>query len=76
MVKHIQTIRWFVSTICLSVFDHFVGLTLKAVNISAANIFDGFLQTRKLKEKAFKSRNFEKVYLIVRPNSADIVLST
>ena len=29
MVKHIQTIRRQKLTICLSVFDHFVGLALK-----------------------------------------------
>ena len=31
MVKHTQTIRWLVLTNCLSVFDHFVGLTLKGL---------------------------------------------
>ena len=29
MVKHTQTIRPLLPTNCLSVFDHFVGLTLK-----------------------------------------------
>ena len=28
-VKHTQTIRWQNANECLSVFDHFVGLTLK-----------------------------------------------
>ena len=32
MVKHAQTIRRLVSTNCLSVFDHFVGLALKRLN--------------------------------------------
>ena len=31
MVKHIQTIRRFLPTNCLNVFDHFVGLTLKGL---------------------------------------------
>ena len=31
MVKHTQTIRRLVLTNCLSVFDHFVGLTLKGL---------------------------------------------
>ena len=30
MVKHTQTIRRLLATNCLSVFDHFVGLALKA----------------------------------------------
>ena len=29
MVRHTQTIRWQKPTNCMSVFDHFVGLTLK-----------------------------------------------
>ena len=32
MVKHAQTIRWQKPTNWLSVFDHFVGLTLKDCN--------------------------------------------
>ena len=32
MVKHTQTIRLQQSTICLSVFDHFVGLARKQLN--------------------------------------------
>ena len=31
MVKHTQTIRRLLPTNCLSVFDHFVGLTLKGL---------------------------------------------
>ena len=31
MVKHIQTIRGLLQTNCLSVFDHFVGLTLEGL---------------------------------------------
>ena len=31
MVKHSQTIRRELPTICLSVFDHFVGLALKGL---------------------------------------------
>ena len=31
MVKHIQTIHWRKPTNCLSVFDHFVGLTFKGL---------------------------------------------
>ena len=33
MVKHTQTIRWLKSTNYLSVFEHFVGLTLKGLNL-------------------------------------------
>ena len=33
MVKHTQTIRWLLQINCLSVFDHFVGLTLKGLNL-------------------------------------------
>ena len=33
MVKHAQTIRWQKPTNCLSVFDHFVGLALKGLNV-------------------------------------------
>ena len=31
MVKHTQTIRRLLAMNCLSVFDHFVGLTLKGL---------------------------------------------
>ena len=34
MVKHTQTIRRKISTNCLSVFDHFVGLVLKGLRCS------------------------------------------
>ena len=33
MAKHTQTIRRLLLTNCLSVFDHFVGLTLKGLDI-------------------------------------------
>ena len=33
MVKHTQTIRRQLPTNCLSVFDRFVGLTLKGLNL-------------------------------------------
>ena len=33
MIKHTQTIRQQQPTNCLSVFDHFVGLALKGLNI-------------------------------------------
>ena len=36
MVKHIQIIRWQQPSNCLSVFDHFVGLSLKG--LSAFNL--------------------------------------
>ena len=32
MVKHTQTIRRQIAWVCLSVFDHFVGLALKGLN--------------------------------------------
>ena len=33
MVKHTQTIRRRLSTNCLNVFDHFVGLALKGLKL-------------------------------------------
>ena len=36
MVKHNQTIHWQEARSCLSVFDHFVGLALKALLASDA----------------------------------------
>ena len=33
MVKHCQTIRWFLPKNCLSVVDHFLGLVLKRVKL-------------------------------------------
>ena len=33
MVKHTQTIRLILPTNCLSLFDHFVGLTLKGLKL-------------------------------------------
>ena len=41
MVKHTQTIRRLMSTNCLSVFDHFVGLALKEL-ICKAHRFTSF----------------------------------
>ena len=35
MVQHNQTIRQKQATNCLSVFDHFVGLTLKGLTVNA-----------------------------------------
>ena len=35
MVKHTKTIRWLLPTICLSMFDHFVWLALKALMLFA-----------------------------------------
>ena len=32
MVKHTQTFRWQQATNCDSVYDHFVGLTLKRLS--------------------------------------------
>ena len=40
MVKHTQTIRWQKPMNCLSVFDHFVVLALKAFVILLKNIYD------------------------------------
>ena len=34
MVKHTQTIRWLLSTNCLSMFDHSVGLALKGITFT------------------------------------------
>ena len=33
MVRHNQAIRWLLLTNCLRVFDHFVGLALKGLNL-------------------------------------------
>ena len=33
IVKHCQTIRWFLPKNCLSVVDHFLGLALKRVKL-------------------------------------------
>ena len=43
MVKHTKTIRS-LPTNCLSVFDHFLGLALKKVNI--ASFFKYYISTR------------------------------
>ena len=40
MVKHAQTIRWLSPTNCLSVFDDFVGLTLKGTYCDHVEVFD------------------------------------
>ena len=42
MVKHTQTILRLLSTNCLSVFDHFVGLAFKGLMMK---IDEGFLRT-------------------------------
>ena len=47
MAKHTQTIRRLLSTNCLSVFDHFVGLALKG--LTEVNI-TFFMQILLLKE--------------------------
>ena len=41
MVKHTQTIRRLLSTNCLSVFDHFVGLALKGLIIALTRVTVG-----------------------------------
>ena len=38
MVKHTQTIRRQQPTNCLSVFEHFVGLELKGLKLSALDV--------------------------------------
>ena len=43
MVKHTQTIRRLLLTNCLSVFDHFVVLTLKGLNCLSSTELDFFL---------------------------------
>ena len=53
MVKHTQIVRQLLSTNFLSVFDHFVGLALKTLNISKKNsafismILDHFILSEK-----------------------------
>ena len=38
MVKHTQTICWLLRTNCLSVFDHFVGMTVKGLKSDIVEI--------------------------------------
>ena len=53
MVKHTQIVRQLLSTNFFSVFDHFVGLALKTLNISKKNsafismILDHFILSEK-----------------------------
>ena len=55
MVKHTQTIPQLLSTNCLSVFDNFVGLTLKELNQQHANLeFRDRLQISLLIQSEFK----------------------
>ena len=55
MVKHTQTIPQLLSTNCLSVFDHFVGLKLKGLNKQHANLeFRDRLQISLLIQSEFK----------------------
>ena len=42
MVKHTQAMRLQQPTNCLSVFDHFVGLVLKGLNIFIFEVFVSF----------------------------------
>ena len=42
MVKHTHTIRRFLPTNCLSVFDHFVGLALKALTACTVKGYSRF----------------------------------
>ena len=48
MAKHTQTRRRLLSTNCLSVFDHFVGLALKG--LTEVNDITFFMQILLLKE--------------------------
>ena len=41
MVKHTQTIRRLLPTNCLSVFDQFVGMTLKGLMSHSKNVRSG-----------------------------------
>ena len=51
MVKHIETIRRQKPTNCLSVSDHFVGLTLKGLTASKQDDLKNNLNISNLKEK-------------------------
>ena len=50
MVKHTQTICWLLPTDCLSVFDHFVGLAFKRLNVIIF-VYNGLKQSLILFEK-------------------------
>ena len=54
MVKHTKTIRRILPTNCLSVFDHFVGLLLKA-----------FSKNKKQKSKRLKMFFHRELFLII-----------
>ena len=47
MVKHTQTIRRLLPTDCLSVFDHFVGLPFKGLNVIVF-VYNGLKQSLTL----------------------------
>ena len=45
MVKHTQTIRRLLSTICLSMFDHFLGLVFEGLELCINSRFLANLQS-------------------------------
>ena len=58
MAKHTQTICRLLKANCLSVFDHFVGLSLKGLKCSASKILCKHISARcffKLSFKNFKN---------------------
>ena len=62
MFKHTQTIRRFLPTNCLSVFDHFVGLALKGLKGEFTSPFIGTQTHLKTTEATIRGvlENFEK----------------
>ena len=49
MVKHTQTVRRLLPTICLCVFDHFVGLVLKGLSAARRVKSKNFLAPKSFK---------------------------
>ena len=49
MVKHAHTIRWLLPMDCLSVFEHFVGLLFKGLDV--VFIYNGLKQSLVLSGK-------------------------
>ena len=58
MVKHTQIIRRLLSTDCLSVFDHFVGLALKGLKTLFFFNFELNLKILKQKQNTSESESF------------------
>ena len=51
MTKHMQTIRRLLPTICLSAFDHYVGLVLKGLKIKVKTKTKACIKIKTAKTK-------------------------